>query len=1044
MTSSLFRLIVLGAPLAWLALHAQNRLAAVSGRISDADDRPLAGARVALVSLDTGRVRAVASGSGGEFALAQVAPGRYRVQVNREGFRESVQEFELLLNQEARVDIRLLPGSRSEQVQVTAALPVLRTESAAMATVIENHQVRGLPLDGRNFYELSLLAPGTAPAAPGSPGSVRGDLAIHTNGAREDSNNYVLDGIYSGDPKLNGFGITPPVDGVREFEVLTNSYDASFGRNAGGQINVILKSGSNRVHGTAYQFFRNAALDARNFFAPAAEPTPKYNRHQYGFALGGPVRKDRTFFFADYEGRRVREGITRLTNVPTAQEREGDFSAGPAPVIDLFTQRPFPGNRIPAARLHPVGAAIARLYPLPNRATPGQNYVSSPTLRDRSDQFDIRLDQAWTARDELTVRYSFGDRSLYEPFAGAAFAQVPGFGNDVAKRGQNALLSHTHTFTPRLLNELRLGFNRIGFGVLHENSGVSLNRQVGLPDLATAARDQGLSLITLTGFSPLGDEYFNPQASVTNTYQVNNQTSWAAGRHMVRFGLDVRWLQQNAFRNIQGRGFINFLGRSGNALAEMLQGIPSVSGGARMDNPQHLRTRSYNAFFQDTVRLRSDLALNLGVRYEYNTPAVDPRDRATLFDETTGALTPVGQGGMPRAGYVPDRNNFAPRVGLAWNPGRGGTVLRAGYGVYFDQSALAPSEGLYFNAPYYQFQLYFSSPFYTLLLHDPFPAAFPAPWPQSALAFQRDLRTPYVQQWSLGVQRQIGPGRVVEAAYVGSKGTKLISGRDINQPAPSPLQPNPRPNPRYDDVNRIESRASSNYHSLQLRAQQRLRKGFSLLAAFTYAKSIDDASNFFPSAGDPSYPQNSHDVRAERARSAFDLRQRLSAAYSYELPVLRRRRWLGGWQTFGILTLQTGRPFTVALPSEFDNSNTGRSALGFGANDRPHVLRDPRLRNPTPERWFDTAAFAVPAFGTFGNSGRNVLDGPGLASWNVSLLKDTRASESLTVQMRLEAFNVFNRPNFDLPGLFLGGAGFGAVQAAQPARHVQLGLKFLF
>jgi hypothetical protein len=285
---------------------------------------------------------------------------------------------------------------------------------------------------------------------------------------------------------------------------------------------------------------------------------------------------------------------------------------------------------------------------------------------------------------------------------------------------------------------------------------------------------------------------------------------------------------------------------------------------------------------------------------------------------------------------------------------------------------------------------------------------------------------------------------VLELAYVASKGTGLISARDVNQAPASPSPVNPRPVPQFGDINRLESRSLSNYHSLQARVQQRLRNGLSLLGSYTWSKSIDDASNFFPSAGDPSFPQNSYNTRAERARSGFDLPHRLSVAYSYELPIARRNPILGGWQTFGILTFQSGRPFTVALQSELDNSNTGRSILGFGANDRPNVLRNPELDNPRPERWFDTSAFAVPPFGSFGNAGRNILEGPGLATVNMSLLKDTRFTETLTMQFRVEAFNLFNRSNFDLPGNFVGTPNFGVISSAQAPRRLQFGLKFLF
>src|SRR5439155_2867344 len=350
-----------------------------------------------------------------------------------------------------------------------------------------------------------------APPAPGSAGSVRGDFAVNINGAREDSNNFLLDGVFNGDPKLNGIGVPPPVDAVREFEVATNAYDAMFGRNAGGQINVVLKSGTNQVHGTAYEFFRNRVLDARNFFAPPTEDSPQNQRNQFGGSLGGPLVRNRTFIFGDYEGRRVREGITRITNVPTALERIGDFSRSSLFAIDPFTQRPFPGNAIPQNRLHPVGRAIAALYPLPNRSAPNQNYVSSPALADRDDHLDVRVDRSLGASDDLSFRYSFGDRSLYEPFSSSALAAIPGFGNNVPRRAQNAMASDTHIFTPNLLNEFRLGFNRIAEGSFQENMGHNFNREVGLPAISSNPRDFCLSQSSITGFSQLGDESHNPQ-----------------------------------------------------------------------------------------------------------------------------------------------------------------------------------------------------------------------------------------------------------------------------------------------------------------------------------------------------------------------------------------------------------------------------------------------------------------------------------------------------------------------------------------------------
>jgi len=413
---------------------------------------------------------------------------------------------------------------------------------------------------------------------------------------------------------------------------------------------------------------------------------------------------------------------------------------------------------------------------------------------------------------------------------------------------------------------------------------------------------------------------------------------------------------------------------------------------------------------------------------------------------------PVGTNGVPRAGFDADKNNFAPRVGFAWSVGEE-TVLRGGYGVYYDQSPLAPAEALYFNSPFFDNNIFFSLPGLPLTLADPFPSFFPFPLPDSALAIQRDLRTGYMQHWNFNVERQLGSRSVLEVAYVGSKGTKLLTARDINQPQPSVLPPGltfvPRPDPRFDDVDLLESRANSVYHALQARFQQRLTRGFSALASYTWSKSIDDASNFFTSAGDPNFPQNSFNLAAERGLSNFDVRHRFSLSYSYALPFKKPgdgvvAQLVNGWETFGIVSLQSGRPFTVALLSEIDNSGTGRSILGFGFNDRPNVVGNPELSNPTTAQWFNTAAFAFSAPGTFGNAGRNILEGPGSQNVNMSLLKNTHLTERVNLQFRAEAFNLFNHPNFNLPDNFLGSPTFGRITSARDPRHIQFGLKLLF
>jgi hypothetical protein len=1043
--------IVVGLCLLLSFADAQTVLGALEGRVVDPSGKAIPGATVTLTSLETDQKHEVKTGAAGEFQLTDVPAGTYSIKYSAQGFQAGVNRVVMLVGQTLRLNLALWVGG--DRIEVTAPIIPLKAESGAVSIVIDNRQVNGLPLDGRNFYELSLLLPGVVPAAAGSAGSVRGDFAMNINGGREDSNNFLLDGVYNNDPKLNGVGSQPPVDAIREFEVATNSTDASFGRNAAGQVNVVTRSGGNQWHGTAYDFFRNSALDGTNYFAPSDQGTPKDNRNQYGASLGGPLVKGRTFLFADYEGRRIRQGITQVSNVPTLLERQGNFSQSFAKPVNPQNGQPFPGNSIPSFFQNPVGAAIANLYPLPNRSVAGQNYVASPAELDDSDHFDIRLDQILGKSTNLSGRYSFDDRRLTVPFAGTSDALIPGYGNNVPRRSQNAGINLVHPFSSHWLSETRLGYNRVANSVVQQTAG-DLNKQVGIPEVSGNSRDFGLSQITIPGYSILGNDLTSPQFGATNNYQGVEQASYTRGRSTLKFGGDVRVLQQNAFRDVESRGFLQFLGAfTQSPLADLLLGYPTVTGAATSANPQHLRTHSYNLFAQENYRVSPSLTLTAGIRYEYNSPAVDAQNRANLFDITSRSLVQVGTNGMPAGGYNPDRNNFAPRVGLAWSPrgGQSNFVVRAGYGVYYDQSSLAPGEGLYFSPPYFNSALYytvpgptpFSQPYYTLTLADPFPKNFIVPTAPTVLAYQRDLATPYVQQWNLALQRQFGRSLIGEIGYVGSKGTHLLGVRDINQAHPSTAQPNYRPLPQYADINLEESRASSNYHSLQTRVQQRLAHGVSAIVAYTLAKSIDDASGFFATTGDANYPQNSYNLRAERARSDFDVRQRLAVSYSCDLPQ-GHNILLKGWETAGIWTFQTGQPFTVALLPGDDNANTGIDTLGFGANDRPNRLASGATSNPSPQAWFNTAAFAPAPFGSFGNSGRNILDGPGLQTFNVSVLKNTSFGERGSLQFRAEFFNVLNRANFSLPDNFVGSPTFGQISSAGDPRRVQFGLKWLF
>ncbi|MBN2319342.1 MAG: carboxypeptidase regulatory-like domain-containing protein [Acidobacteria bacterium] len=1040
-------------------VYSQTPDANVRGRLTDPSGGALEDVQLTAVHEETKSVYRTQSSPDGEYTFSTLAPGTYRFEAELDGFRKYVRTgIRLSIRQSIRLNISMQPGAPDHEVFVYSKTTMVEPDATNAGAVIGNRHINNLPFDNQNFLLLSLLLPGTAPSAQGSPGSVRGEFSVHINGAREDSNNYILDGVFNNDPKLNSAAINPPADAIEEFEILTSTYDAGFGRSSGGQVNIALKSGTNRFHGTAYEYFRNASLNARNFFSNPEDGNPRYQHNQFGFSLGGPVVENRTFFFADYEGRRIRKGITYLTNVPTAQERQGDFSQSifPAPV-DPFTQTPFEGDQIPAYYINEVGRAIANLYPMPNRSAVGLNYVSSPVLRRGEDRFDIRIDHSFTDASKLVSRFSFYDYEIYDPFSGAGFARVPGFGVNIARRAQNFMIGEDHIFSPSLINQFRFAVNRIAFGAYQEQRAGSLNREAGLPELSDNPRDFGLSFIRILGFSPLGDEYNNPQESVTNVFQVADTLHYSVNKHLIKFGFDFRALQQNAFRDVQSRGFLNFTGMiTGNSLADLLLGLPTITGGAQLDNPQYLRTGSWNFFVHDGYRLRRNLTLQFGLRYEYNGPPVDLYDRATTYDAVSQSLVRVGQGSIPRGGYHPDRNNWAPRIGLAWVLDADNTMLlRAGYGIYYDQASLAPGEGLYFNQPYYDFKLYYPMEGFPLTLQDPFPSDYPIDIPASALGFDPNLRTPYIQQWNLTFEKQFGTDSLFEVAYVGSKGTKILSARDINQPAPSPDPLNPRPDPQFADIIYLESRGNSSYHSLQTRFHQRLRSGISALLSYTFGKSLDESSTFFSSAGDSNFPQDSFNLSAEKGRSNFDVRHRFSLGYSYDLPIGQGRRFVSGrgvlssilygWSTYGIVSLQSGRPFTVSLHPEISNSNTGTSSLGYGAyHDRPDRIGSGELENPGPRQWFDTGAFVQPEYGSFGNSGRNILDGPGYKSISISMIKDTKIREEISLQFRTEFFNAFNHTNFDLPDGFFGSPSFGTINSAQDPRTIQFGLKIIF
>ena len=801
----------------------------IHGRVVDATGAAIEGARITVVGLETGAQRRDATSIEGLYAIPALGPGSYSVHVEAEGFRRAADAtIQLAIGGEVRADFELEVGPAGEEITVAATTTALETVSAATGTVIPNRFIVSLPLNGRNFLALSLLAPGAVPAAVGSPGSERGRFALQTNGARESANSFVYDGVYAIDPILNSFSFAPPVDAVREFRIQTSNTEAGLGRNSGGQVAVAIKAGSNEIHGTAYEFLRNDRFDARNFFSRPGDPVPTLRRNQFGASLGGPISRNSVFFFANFESLLETRAVTRTTNVPTPAERQGDFSASPSPApINFLAQQPFANARLPFA--HPIGQGVAGLYPLPNRDTPGQNFVAAPEGEDTTGKFDVRLDARAGRAGQLSGRFSLADSDRSEPYAAQRFSSVPGYGNDLDERGQNVMFAETHALGPNWINEARFGFNRIANRTIHQNSGTSLNSRVGLPDFATREQDLGLSFFQVTGYSSLGGEFNNPQVSTVNSWQLSDTLSYSRGAHLVQLGFELRNVGQDGFRNVLARGSLYFtdVAYTGNALADLLLGLPTYTVAARSDTVQAVRTGATNAFATDSWRVSRDLTLSLGLRYEFNQPAYDANDSASVFDPGSRQIARLGQGGVPRSGFLADRNNLAPRIGLALRPaGTDRLVVRAGWGLYYNFSDLAAGQGIYFNPPFFEALLFFPSSYAPLTIDQPWPEGLNAPVPPSVTTYDRNLRTSYAQQWNFTVQAEPFEDTVVSVGYNGTRGTKLIGARDINQPHASPVQPNYRPLPTFSDINLIASGFDSVYGGgRQLSPRQQQHRG---------------------------------------------------------------------------------------------------------------------------------------------------------------------------------------------------------------------------
>jgi hypothetical protein len=1044
---------------------AQLDLAGITGTVTDSSGASVARAKVRVRNPDTNFAAEYITNGEGIYSAPLLRPGQYEISVESEGFRRAVRSaITLQVQDKLRVDFTLEVGLVSDSVQVTGSTPLLQSETSSTGTVIDTQKIEQLPLNGRDWLRLASLAPGAVTTYRAR------DRGFTANGNRSIQNSYLLDGVANvsymrGLDNRRRDVIHPSVDALDEFKVQTSLYSAELGQSAGAVVNATMKSGTNRFRGSLFEFGRNAAFDARPFFQPAGTNKPRFNQHQFGGTVGGPVRRDKTFFFFNYEGSREANSSPQTATVPSLAVRTGDFGAtsvyDPESTRQLangaFARDPFAGNRIPLARFDPIAAKLIALFPAPNQSG-ARNFFYNPSSISDSDQINARVDHRLTNSDLLFGRYSQYSAPNTAPPGLPVPANLPVF-TTTDTRGIAG--SWIHNFGASAFNELRYGYNRIRVA---QNTGTPRD-DYGIPN-SLAEGVQGPPVIGITGLNSLGAQGNLPIDKLSESYQVLDNFTWVHGRHSVKTGFDFRMISPFTNSTLNGKGSFTFngvytqnpasRGNTGAAFADYLLGLASNgSVGSRIISDESGKV--WAGYVQDDWKITPSLTLNMGVRYELSTPYIEANNRMANFlyagsNPAYGTLAVAGTNGYSRQLVGTDTNNFAPRFGLAWQASQK-TVIRGGYGLFYGQDegygVVARMVG---NPPFFVSVGFPSDQIHpNLTLSGGFPATAVDPRnavSPNAVGYPYDLPMPYVHQWGLNIQRELPGQWVLEIGYVGSHGLKLLAARDINQPVPGPGAINPRRTfPLFGSLRGIEPYNSSKYAGLNARLEHRFAHAFTALVSYTWGHATDVASAI---NGEDDYsilPQNSRDLRSERADASYDIRQRLAANYIYELPfgkgkAFASQSWMspivGGWSLAGLTELETGRPF---------NLTTSRDPSNTGATSRPDRLRSGYLPSDqrTLDHWFDVAAFAIPADFTFGNAARNVLHGPGRVNFDLALHRDFRVRESLRLQFRAEMFNAFNHPQFSDPNGTIGSALAGVISGTiTPQRQIQFGLRLAF
>jgi Carboxypeptidase regulatory-like domain/TonB-dependent Receptor Plug Domain len=1045
----------------------QTSAGKIIGVVQDSSGGVLPGVSIVIKNLGTGNSRETLTDDRGQFDVPGLAPGRYQIDAELQGFRKFSQgPVTVQVNQETRVNATLSVGSVQETLTVTAEGLLVQTSTSVVGKVVDEKQILQLPLSGRNFADLGLLTPGvTTRGQSTSAGTSTSSFYVH--GQRNDANNFLLDGVSDNSLEGNVLQARPNVDAVQEFKIQTSNFSAEFGRNTGSVVNVVTKSGTNAFTGSGWEFVRSDKFQAKNFFATTEPPPLTFN--QYGGTLGGPVVRNKTFFFGSFEGYREARGQTRQTIVATAQERAGNFSFLSKALIDPSTGLPFPGNLIPLNRIDPAAIRLLTLMPLPNipGVAPRQNnYVSSPESQTNYDQYMIRGDHTLNGQWSLFYRHFLQDNDIFNPFQGSNSANYDGFPSTSVSRPQHGTGGVNAVFSSTILNEFRVGFSRLTSRSSNQPLLNPVDFGVNYVRPQDAVGGLGLPDIAINGISGIGNTVQGPGIGIYQEYEFSDVLTAVKGRHNMRIGGTYRPGSEDIDNGFFVNGRFVFNGTyTGDTLADFLLGKASEFDYGQGRTRMVMVNKNWGTFFQDDWKVRDNLTFNLGVRYDYFSPITDKLGQTSTFlidQQPTGApqsgkarVINAGTNGLPPNGtYFPDKKGFQPRGGFSWNvSGDGKLALRGGLGVFRNQLRNNLTLQQILSYPFYQQPVVrdtsLSSPIKPTTI----------PLVGQLYVIDPDVTTPYSVVYNINTQWQFMTNTILEVAYVGNRGYNLLQlGNELNQPiyvAGQTTQASKdlfRPFPGFTSVLRASNWGRSDYNGLETSVTRRFDKGLQFQASYVLSRSNDNSSAFHSGATNRTYlmmPQDANDKDAEYGSSEFDARHRVNLSEIFELPFGRDKRWLrsgplaavfGNWAASSIWTFQSGFPYSI-----YDGRDPCLRAGNWTPSCRPNVQGDPNDGPKTAAQWFNTAAFRAAPAGQSGNSPRNSVRGPGMINTDLSFIKRVPFGRSKAAEFRIEVFNMFNRVNLGVPVTDLSSSSFGRIQAtATNARELQLGAKFRF